>query len=136
MNICTVHASPVPPSSSAPKGWDLRIDDVEAHVHVRSLAKVPAQARAFAASVSSHEDRDTRDRDGIQVNIVLEGLDGLDQQARESRRAAQEAAEALEAASRRTREIARALRDKGLSVTDTAVVLGVSQARASQLLNS
>jgi hypothetical protein len=122
----TVHAVP------EAKGWQLRVEGIDGSAHARSLAAARARVRGFLASLPG--DRAIAASDG-EIDLVLD-LDGLDVEARASRRAAQRAAEDLEAASRRTREIARALRARGLSVTDTAAVLGVSQARASQLLHS
>ncbi len=160
MTAYIVHAAPAPHAPGrATTGWDLRVEGhegdeggsggAEASAHVRSLAKVPERARALVAALLEadgaqadgraaplHADEgDPGPAEPADVTIVLD-LRGLDEQARESRRQAAEAAEALERASRRTREIARSLQAMGLSVTDIGVVLGVSQARASQLLSA
>lgn len=66
------------------------------------------------------------------VNIWLE-LDGLQDEVEESKRATANAIELQMAAAENSRRIARKLRERGLSVSDTAHVLGVSRGRVSQL---
>jgi DNA-directed RNA polymerase specialized sigma24 family protein len=78
-------------------------------------------------------DHDTADD---AVRIRPEVGSGLDEEAEAARAAVSEAEYALRAAAARSRQVARRLRDEGLSGRDIAVILHVSAQRVSQLLRS
>jgi DNA-directed RNA polymerase specialized sigma24 family protein len=75
------------------------------------------------------------DASGARVVIVPE-LDGLENRARQLREQGRAAEQARREAAREARELATALRAAGLSISDTATVLGVSRGRVSQLVKS
>lgn len=107
-------------------GWELHIDN-EGVTQVRTLDKAVAQVRDYLETV---HDRDFSD---VEVEIIPD-LNGLERAIIDTRHEIQEAANAQLRAAEHSRKLARALRDKGLSVTDTAAVLGVSRGRVSQLV--
>jgi len=106
-------------------GWELHIDGVgvtqshglhDAERMVRDYIELDLGAHAFDVVIKPEVDRK------------------VDAEIRAARKATLEAAEAVEAAARRSREVARELKEAGLSGRDIAVVLGVSAQRVSQLL--
>lgn len=107
-------------------GWELHIAG-EGVTQVRTLDGAVGQVRDYLATV--HE----RDFSDAVVKVVPE-LDGLEREAAETRAEVAAAAEAQKAAAAHSRKVATALRNKGLSVSDTATVLGVSRGRVSQLV--
>lgn len=110
------------------EGWELHIGG-EGVTQVRTLDKAEMQVRDYLASL--HE----RDFTGVEV-VVVPSLDGLEDEVAAVRKEAAAAAAAQAAAGEHSRRVARALRARGLSVTDSAAVLGVSRGRVSQLVNS
>lgn len=106
-------------------GWELHIEG-EGVTQVRTLDHAVSQVRDYLETV--HE----RDFSDAEVEIIPD-LGGLEREVIETRREIAAAAEAQELAAAHSRKIARELRDRGLSVTDTAAVLGVSRGRVSQL---
>jgi DNA-directed RNA polymerase specialized sigma subunit len=107
-------------------GWELHIQDIGV-TQVRTLAHADAQARDYLKSLLGI------DTTCIDV-VIVPDLGGLEDEAREIRHELDDAAAALLRAAEHSRRIVRALRDKGLSVTDTAAVLGVTRGRISQLM--
>ena len=107
-------------------GWELHIDG-EGVTQVRTLDHAAQQVRDYLETV---HDRDFTDAD-IELRF---DLDGLEVEVAAARRATAEAAAAQARAAARARHVAAALRSHGLSVTDTAAVLGVSRGRVSQLV--
>jgi DNA-directed RNA polymerase specialized sigma24 family protein len=67
--------------------------------------------------------------------VIAPDLDGLERRASAARELTRSAEQAQRDAAREARAVARALREAGLSVTDTATVLGVSRGRVSQLVS-
>lgn len=106
-------------------GWELHIEGIGV-TQVRSLARAEQQARDYLETLL---DIDTSD---AEVMVVPE-LGGLEEQVRAAREHTRAAEAAQRAAAQEAREVARRLRAEGLSVTDTATVLGVSRGRVSQL---
>lgn len=106
-------------------GWELHIDG-EGVTQVRTLDQAVEQVRDYLATV--------HDRDFAKADVVVvPDLGGLEREALATRQEVAAAAEAQRRAAAHSRKIACALRDQGLSVTDTAAVLGVSRGRVSQL---
>lgn len=108
------------------KGWELHIDGVGV-TQSRTLADAERMVRDYLR-LDEHADFET-----ATVHIVpdLGSLHAEVQRAREHTRAAEVAQREAAAEARR---VARELRRAGLSVTDTATVLGVSRGRVSQLV--
>lgn len=107
-------------------GWELHIDG-EGVTQVRTLDHAVSQVRDYLETV---HDRDFSD---AEIELIPD-LGGLEREVVETRREIAAAAESQKQAAEHSRAIARALRDQGLSVTDTAAVLGVSRGRVSQLV--
>lgn len=107
------------------KGWELHIDGVGVTQSV-TLARAEEAVRDYIATVLEVDAVD-----GV-VEITPE-LGELGAEAKAARSAVEEAAQKQVEAAERSREVARNLRASGLSVTDTAVVLGISRGRVSQL---
>ncbi|HET7386945.1 MAG TPA: antitoxin HicB [Nocardioidaceae bacterium] len=106
-------------------GWELHIDGVGV-TQSRTLAGAEQMVRDYIATLT---DSDPGDADVV----ISPDLDGMESQAAEVRaKVARVQRENVEAA-KESREVARALRSSGLSVTDTAILLGVSRGRVSQL---
>lgn len=107
-------------------GWELHIDGIGV-TQSRTLDTAGKMARDYIESLTG------RDTAGDEV-IVRPDLGGLEDKAAAVRerveRTQREAGEAAAA----SREIARQCRAAGLSVSDTATILGVSRGRVSQLV--
>ena len=108
-------------------GWELHIGDIGV-TQVRTLDKAAAQVRDYLETL---HDEDMKD---VEI-VVVPALNGLEKEVVAARREVSEAAKAQRHAAERSRAIARELRATGLSVTDTAAVLGISRGRVSQLIN-
>ena len=124
MSDYTVHAK------RAGKYWELHIDGAGV-TQSRSLGSdADEMIRSYVAM--------TRDvpADTVTYDLIPEIAAELDAEAAAARRALRDAEAALNAAAARNRAAARHLRAAGLTGRDTAVVLGVSPQRISQLLNS
>lgn len=107
-------------------GWELHIEG-EGVTQVRTLDHAVGQVRDYLETV--HE----RDFSDAEVEIIPD-LGGLEREVVETRHEIAAAAAAQERAAVHSRKVARELRERGLSVTDTAAVLGVSRGRVSQLV--
>lgn len=106
-------------------GWELHVDGVGVTQSI-TLAGAKQQVRDYIATVNDLEEC----TDEIDINVELGGLED------EARRATEDnvrAAAAQRRAAAQSRDVARKLRSAGLSVTDTAAVMGVSRGRVSQL---
>ncbi len=110
-------------------GWELWLDG-EASTQVATLDKAAQQVRDYLDTVDPDVDHSDWTID------VTADLGGIEDQVREARAATRAAADAQEIAAVRSREVARQLREAGLSVTDSAAILGVSRGRVSQLTAS
>lgn len=108
-------------------GWELWLDG-EAATQVTTLDKAEQQVRDYLDTVEPDVDHND-----WTVTVVAE-LGELGERVRAARSATVAAASAQEAAAKASREVARDLREAGLSVTDSAVILGVSRGRVSQLV--
>lgn len=107
-------------------GWELHIEG-EGVTQVRTLDRAVDQVRDYLATM--HD----RDFDDVDIEIVPD-LGGLEREVAEARRETAAATEAQRRAADHARSVARRLREEGLSVSDTAAVLGVSRGRVSQLV--
>ncbi|MGC3955223.1 MAG: antitoxin HicB [Propionicimonas sp.] len=110
------------------RGWELWLDDH--HVtQSTTLADAEQQVRDYLDT-----DRAEVDHSAWRITIIPE-LGSLGQEVSAARRATEAAAAANVDAARRSREAARHLREAGYSVTDAAIIMGVSRGRFSQLVN-
>jgi DNA-directed RNA polymerase specialized sigma24 family protein len=110
------------------RGWELWLEG-EPATQVTTLDKAEQQVRDYLDTI----DPDTDHSDWV-IDVVPD-LGGLEDRVRAAREATAAAVKAQEEAARTAREIARALRAEGLSVTDAAAILGVSRGRVSQLVS-
>lgn len=106
-------------------GWELHIGDVGV-TQVTTLAHADRQVRDYLETL---HDVDVAD---VEIDVIPE-LDGLEHRVRQARERTRAAERAQREAALEAKQVARALRDAGLSVSDTAAVLGVSRGRVSQL---
>lgn len=109
-------------------GWELHIADVGV-TQSRTLADADRVVRDYIESLTGH------DMAGAEVTIRPD-LGGLEGRAVEARRRNEQVAQQTREAAAASRSVARDLREAGLSVTDTAVVLGVSRGRVLQLVRA
>ena len=107
-------------------GWELHIDQVGV-TQVRVLDRAEQQVRDYLETLL---DIDTSDAE-IVIEPDLGGLEKLIRSARERTRAAEAA---QREAAQQVRDAALKLRARGLSVSDTAKVMGVSRGRVSQIV--
>lgn len=109
------------------QGWELHIENVGV-TQAGTLARAEQAVRDYLATML--------DVDEVEATVeIVPELDGLEAEVLAARQAVAEAARLQVDAARRSRAAVRHLRSAGLSVTDTAVVLGVSRGRVSQLLS-
>lgn len=90
-------------------------------------ASLMAEAIGFVAGV---------DPSTVEIDLVPELPAGLRDEVRAAREAVRELAERQRDVAELSRRVAKDLRNAGLSGADTAVVLGVSAQRVSQLVKS
>lgn len=109
-------------------GWELHIDQVGV-TQVRTLDQAERQVRDYLETLL---DLDVSDA----VVQILPDLGGLEDQVRQAKEQSRAAEAAQRAAAQQARQIAVQLRGQGLSVSDTAKVMGVSRGRISQLVKS
>lgn len=110
------------------RGWELYVEDLGV-TQSRSLAGAEQQVRDYLAS--------WYDTDADHVKVVVHPeVDGLEAQAAEAGERTRAAAEESRAAAVHARNVVRRLRDAGVSVDDTATIMGVSKGRVSQLARS
>lgn len=109
------------------RGWELHVNGVGV-TQSRTLAGAETMVRDYLR-LDGHADWPT-----ARVTI-LPDLDGLETRAAKARELTRSAERAQLDAAREARAVARALRAEGLSVSDTAAVLGVSRGRVSQLVS-
>ncbi len=109
------------------QGWELHIEGVGV-TQSRTLATAESTVRDYLETLLEV------DTDGAQI-IVAPDLGELSERVHRVREHTRAAETAQRQAARESREVARALRAAGLSVTDTAAVLGVSRGRVSQLMS-
>jgi DNA-directed RNA polymerase specialized sigma subunit len=109
-------------------GWELHIDQVGV-TQVRTLDKAERQVRDYLETLLGLAVGDA-------VVEIFPDLGGLEEQVREAKEQSRAAEAAQRDAARQTRKVAANLRKKGLSVSDTAKVMGVSRGRISQLVKA
>lgn len=109
-------------------GWELHIDGVGV-TQSRTLATADQMVRDYIETLT---DQDVSD---VEVFIVPE-LGDLDRKVAAVRAQVADADKAQRAAAKAKRQLADDLRAAGLSVSDTAAILGVSRGRVSQLSNA
>jgi ribosomal protein S9 len=107
-------------------GWELHIVDVGV-TQSRTLEGAERMIRDYIESLTGRD----ASRDSVIIKVDLGGLE--DEAAAVRDRVARAQRETQEAAAA-SRGVAQALRAAGLSVTDAAIVLGVSRGRISQLV--
>ncbi|MCR6649691.1 MAG: antitoxin HicB [Cellulomonas sp.] len=107
-------------------GWELHIAGAGV-TQSRSLSSADRQVRDYLETLYDV------DASSVALNIVPE-LDGLNDVVQHARERSERAAREQREAAAETRRAAKGLRDAGLSVDDTAVVMGVSKGRVSQFL--
>ena len=110
-------------------GWELHIDGVGV-TQSRNLDGAEQMVRDYIETLAGHDTGD----DAVVIDPEVGG--GLDQAADAAREAIAEAEQALRAAAARSRQVARQLKQEGLSGRDIAAILHVSAQRVSQLLKN
>lgn len=108
-------------------GWELHIDGVGV-TQSRTLDGAERMVRDYIESLTGH------DTAGDEVAIRPQ-LGGLEDKAAAVREWVERAQRENQEAAAASRKLARECRAAGLSVTDIAIVLGVSRGRASQLVS-
>lgn len=108
------------------RGWELHVEGVGV-TQVRLLKDAKAQVRDLVETVTG------KAATGVEIVVAAELGDLVERVARAREMTAAAERAQLEAAAE-ARALARALREQGLSVSDSAEVLGVSRGRVSQLL--
>lgn len=106
-------------------GWELHIDGVGV-TQSRTLANAEPMVRDYLETLLEVDPAEA------QI-VVTPELGTLSERVRQVREHTRNAEQVQREAAREARELVRALRAEGLSVTDTAVILGVSRGRVSQL---
>jgi predicted XRE-type DNA-binding protein len=110
------------------EGWELHVDGVGV-TQVRTLDKAYDQVVHFLETMELPVE-------GYRIDLRFD-LEGLEDKVAEARHLTRQAQDLQLEAAVMMRHMAHALRDeRGLSVTDTAAVLGVSRGRVSQLMSS
>ena len=107
-------------------GWELHIQG-EGVTQVRTLDKAEAQVRDWLATMHDKDFSDT------EIIVMPDIGDRLAKAIKQAQAKVAAAAEAQREAAEDSRTVAYKLREKGLSVTDSAAVLGISRGRVSQL---
>jgi DNA-directed RNA polymerase specialized sigma24 family protein len=110
-------------------GWELHVDGIGV-TQSRNLDGAEQMVRDYIETLTDHDPADE------VIVIQPEVGSGLDEEAEAAREAVTEAELALRAAAARSRQVARRLKEEGLSGRDIAVILRVSAQRVSQLLKT
>ncbi|KTS06935.1 MULTISPECIES: antitoxin HicB [Microbacterium] len=108
-------------------GWELAIDG-DPVTQVRTLDRAEQQVRDYLDTLAPGVDHSD-----VQVNLIPDLGTGVSVRVKEAREATAAAQERQVAAARQARTVVRELRAHGVTVSDAAVLLGVSPARISQL---
>jgi len=107
-------------------GWELTLN-TGGVTQTRTLATAVQQVRDYLDTIHPEIDHSTWDIDVMpQIGPVLD-------QARQAQAASETARQATKEAAAMMRQAVSALRATGLSMSDTASILGVSKGRISQL---
>ncbi|BAJ74349.1 predicted Fe-S-cluster redox enzyme [Microbacterium testaceum StLB037] len=108
-------------------GWELAIDG-DPVTQVRTLDRAEQQVRDYLDTLAPDVDHGD-----VLVNLIPDLGADVSVRVREAREATAAAQERQVAAARQARTVVRELRAHGVTVSDAAVLLGVSPARISQL---
>jgi hypothetical protein len=108
-------------------GWELHIDGIGV-TQSRLLADAEAMVRDYLAA------DDVADAETAEVTIRPD-LDGMEDLVLAVRAQTEQAQTAQQEAAKAVRNLVTQLRQAGLSVADTAAVLGVTKGRVSQLVS-
>lgn len=108
-------------------GWELAIDG-DPVTQVRTLDRAVQQVRDYLDTIEPDVDHGD-----VSVNLVPDLGAGVSLHVKEAREATVAAQQSQVFAARQARTVVRELRSRGVSVTDTAALLGVSRGRISQL---
>lgn len=119
MTVCTARAK------RWADGWELHIDGVGV-TQSRTLDSAEKQVADYIETLTG--------RRPTQVDIVVESLAKQRRSAAAARKATARAEDMQRKAAAENRAAARDLRDAGLSVSDTAYIMGISRGRVSQLI--
>lgn len=106
-------------------GWELELDD-DHHTQVDHFSRARQQVVDYLDTIDEDTDHSTWD---ITITPDVESL----AQVNAARKATEEATHLQQKAAAAWRAAAQALRAEGLSVADTATIMGVSRGRVSQL---
>ena len=109
-------------------GWELEIGEQQ-HTQVRNLCNARQQVVDYLDTMD-----ESVDHADVDITIIPE-IGALADEVAQAREATRDAAEATEMAARQSRAAAQHLRAAGYSVSDSAVIMGVSRGRVSQLVN-
>jgi hypothetical protein len=109
-------------------GWELHIDGIGV-TQSKTLATAEQMVRDYIETLTD------QDVSGAEVIITPE-LGALGKKVRTVRAQVDAAEQAQRDAAKAKRQLADDLRAAGLSVSDTAAILGVSRGRVSQLSNA
>ncbi|WP_032366057.1 hypothetical protein [Rhodococcoides fascians] len=111
------------------KWWAVEVPEVDgAYTQARRLDQIPMMV---ADAVSLLEDVPA---DSVEVSLDIDlGVPDVSEYVRSARVAVKDAARAQESAARTSRDAVGRLRNLGLTVRETAIVLDVSPQRVSQL---
>ena len=109
-------------------GWELHVEGVGV-TQIRNLRDASRQAADLIETYTGTA-VDTTD-----VEVVPD-LGSLTSEVRKARELTRTSERLQQEAAAESRRVVRALKDKGLSVADTAEILGVSRGRVSQLSSS
>lgn len=107
------------------RGWEIHIDGLGV-TQARRLSEVEERTRDYIDSLTGHADA------GVELSYDLGELSNNVTAAQQATRAA---AEAQQDAAAQNRRAAADLRAAGLSVSEVAIIMGVSPSRVSQLLS-
>nr|WP_108871854.1 antitoxin HicB [Tessaracoccus timonensis] len=108
-------------------GWELW-NEGDCWTQVASLDKARQQVIDYLDTIQEDVDHSAWDIE------IAPDIGALGEEVAAARAATEQAAEATAAAAKRSRDVARRLRHAGFSVSDSAVILGVSRGRVSQLV--
>ena len=107
-------------------GWELHVDGVGV-TQVRTLVDAAQQAADLVETMTGK----AVDVAALEIKVEIEG--SLAERVARARALVREAEIASMQAAKESRAVVSALRGSGVSVTDAAVVMGVSRGRISQL---
>jgi hypothetical protein len=111
------------------KGWELHIDGVGV-TQARRLSEADPMARDLIAR------REEVPEESFALVFTYEVSEELDAEVKAARAAVADLSQVQEATAKKSRAVAKDLRESGLDKKEVAAVLGVSPQRVSQLLRA